>query len=130
MKTNTNNLRKLLAIAVAAVCLSLSADAGESHVKAARKALKNVPAAELPAKAEAFIQSFKAEERVEAYLAVKAVSPNLPVAQPKSVQGAHGGSHVVIGAGGPFAPGPVGPTINRNNTGTVGSATPRRYSRP
>jgi hypothetical protein len=124
MKTNNFKLRVLSGVAVAVVCLSLSASASENHVKAAKKALKNVPAAELPAKAEAFIQSYKAEERVAAYQAVKAVHPNLPVAQPKAVQGA------TIGAGGPFAPGPVGPTINRNQTGTIGSATPRRYSRP
>jgi len=124
MKTNNSKLRVIAGVAVGVLLLTASADAANTQIKAAKKFLRKVPAAELPAKADAFIAQAKVEDRHQAYEAVKLLYPNLPISKSAAV---------VQGAGpttsGPFVPGPTD-DLNRNDTSLVPPGQGRVYSRP
>jgi hypothetical protein len=94
-----------------AISAGSSAHGANLHSKAAKKFLRKVPTAELPARAAAYLAQVIVEDRQLAYEAIKALYPNLPIPQPDS--SAQSAPPMV---GPPFKPGGPNGYINRNQT--------------
>jgi hypothetical protein len=122
-----NNRLRVWAVVfvVILVAIGSSAHGGNIHSKAAKKFLRKVPTAELPAKAAAYIAQTKVEERFLAFEAIKSLYPNLPIPQPSSSSAQSAPPTV----GPPFVPGGPNGYINRNQTAIRQPGGCRCYSR-